>query len=101
MEDRGGDVVRDVSVDVKSWCTCGLGKIQLQYIRLDQRNVGPILCSAADLRCEWRIDLNGDHTPGARRKKLRHFSVACADFEPGLIGAHVKRAGDALAPRGI
>ena len=101
MQNRRGDVVGDISVDVKSRSGGGFGEIEFQDIRLDERDVGPILHAAAHLGCEVRIDFDGDEARGERGEKFRHFSVARADFEPHLIPADVERAGDALAPGGI
>ena len=93
MQDRRGDVVRQVSVDSDAASRGDRGKIRSENVIRNDREITKFLRQAAKPNNQRRVDLDSIDRTSRGEQMLRHFPVTRAYLDPAMLLVAGKRNG--------
>ena len=93
-EDRGGDIIRDISDDLDQTARTGRGKIISQHI--PGNDLHPVIPGKTVLQNtdQTRIDFESDHTTGLLCQFGSQYSQTCTDFHYSLVSCRCNQSSD-------
>ena len=97
MQNRRGNVIRQIPIDGKVRCFNEGSKIDREHIAFDDFDISKRRRDFAQGRSQPRVQLDGDDLPGISRQSRSHLSVACANFDPHAI-SNANRTRDSFLP---
>src|ERR1700722_17066362 len=101
VQNRRRDVIRNISVHAKRFGSGKFREIGVQNVGFDERDIWPVRDAFAESGGKLSIKLNRNHSCRTLGQELRHFSVARANFDPGIAIANGQHVRDTLSPGGV